>query len=169
MATETQFTILLWEIGIAVAVQVGVLIAILLTVQKSSTRIAALADDLHKRTVPILETTSSLLATTKPQIETIVSNLTESSEKLKAQVDEIVDRTRLQVVRADELVTRTMDKVEETTEMVQHTVISPVRQLAGILQGLSMGINVLFGRRGHNGHAQRRGNGAGVPGDEMFI
>lgn len=141
----------------------------MLLVQKSSAKMQTIADDLHKRTLPILEQANALVTTSKPQIETIVANLTDSSEKLKNQVDEIVDRARLQVVRADELVSRTMDRVEETTEMVQHTVISPIRQLAGVLQGLTMGINVLFGRRGNNGHGQRRGNGVGVPGDEMFI
>lgn len=169
MATETQFTILLWEIGIAVAIQAGVLIAVFIMLQKSSSRMTAIANDLHQRTVPILETTSRLLATTKPQIESIVANLSDSSEKLRNQVDDIIDRTRLHVVRADELVSRTMDKVEETTDMVQHTVISPVRQLAGVLQGVTMGINVLFGRRGQNGHGSRHGNGVGVPRDEMFI
>jgi len=169
MATESQFTVLLIEIGVAVAVQLGVLIGILMAVRKSSAKMETIADDIHRRTVPILESTSSLLANTKPQIETIVANLTDSSEKLKAQVDEIIDRTRLQVVRADELVSRTMDKVEETTEMVHHTVISPVRQLAGVLQGVTMGINVLFGRRGQNGQGQRQGKSVGDPRDEMFI
>lgn len=167
MATESQFTILLIEIGIAVVVQVIVLIAIMLRVQQSTAKMESIADDLHRRTVPILESSNALLATAKPQIETIVSNLTETSEKLKTQVDDIVDRTRLQVVRADELVTRTMNKVEETTDFVQHTVISPVRQLAGVLQAVTIGINVLFGRHGQNGHG--RGERVGVPRDEMFI
>jgi hypothetical protein len=34
-----------------------------------------------------------------------------------------------------------------------------------MLQGLSTGINVLFGRR----PAEGRGNGSGAPRDEMFI
>jgi len=164
---ETRFTILLIEIGILVAVQAAVLIGILMAVRKSQAKMEAISDDLHRRTVPILENASSLLATTKPQIEAVVANLSETSANLKAQVDDIIDRTRLQVVRADELVSRTMDKVEETTEMVQQTVISPVRQLAGLLQGLSIGMNVLFGKRG--GLPRRHGNGAGAPQDEMFI
>ncbi len=164
MATEGQFTVLLWELGILVVVQIAVLVGILLAVRKSSAKMEAIADDLHKRTVPILEMSNSLLATSKPQIETIVTNLTETSEKLKNQVDDIVDRTRLQVVRADELVTRTMNKVEETTEIVQHSVISPIRQIAGVLQGVTMGFNVLFGRRGSNGHGRH-----GAQRDEMFI
>jgi hypothetical protein len=168
MATEGQFTVLLWEVGILVVVQISVLVAVLLAVRKSSAKVEAIADDLHKRTVPILDMSNALLATSKPQIESIVSNLTETSEKLKNQVDDIVDRTRLQVVRADELVTRTMDRVEETTEMVQHSVISPIRQIAGLLQGVTMGINVLFGRRGNNGHG-RPSNVSGAQRDEMFI
>jgi hypothetical protein len=169
MATEAQFTILLWEIGIAVAIQFGVLVAILLMVQKSAAKMESIAADLQRRTVPILETTTALLITAKPQVETIIANLTESSAKLKSQVDDIADRTRQQVERADELVTRTMTKVEETTDFVQHTVITPARQLAGVFQGLSMGINVLFGRRGVSGQAPRSGNGAGASRDEMFI
>jgi hypothetical protein len=65
------------------------------------------------------------------------------------------------VIRADEMVTRTMDKVEETSEKVQHTVLSPVRHVSGILAGLSAGVNAFFTGQ------KRRGNGA--PNDEMFI
>ena len=165
MATESQFTVLLIEIGILVLVQVGAFAVFMMAVQKSASKMEAIADDLHRRTIPLLEGANSLLNTTKPQIETIVANLTDSSEKLKNQVDDLVDRTRLQVVRADELVTRTMDRVEETTEFVQHTVISPVRQIAGVLQGLTMGFNVLFGRRGPNGNGARHAGSR----DEMFI
>jgi hypothetical protein len=169
MATESQFTILLWEIGIAVAIQFGVLVAILLMVQKSTAKMESVANDIHRRAVPFLEAANALAITSKPQIEAVVANLTETSEKLRTQVDDIVDRARLQVARADELVTRTMDKVEETTEAVHHTVITPVRQLAGVLQGLTIGINVLFGRRGGPGHASRSGNGSAASRDEMFI
>jgi len=45
-----------------------------------------------------------------------------------------VDRTRLQVIRADELLNRTMDRIEETTDVVHRTVVSPVRQLSGLVQ-----------------------------------
>lgn len=164
---ETRFTILLVEIGLLVVVQIAVLIGILMAVRKTSDKMLKMADEVHRRALPLLDATNALVQNTRPQIETIVANLTETSEKLKAQVDridstvtDVMDRTRLQVVRADELVSRTMDKVETTTEFVHHTVISPVRQLAGILQGLSTGFNVFFGRRG---------NSHGAPRDEMFI
>lgn len=171
--TESQSTILLIEIGIAVTIQAAVLITLLLTVRKSTSKMETLAEELQKRTLPVLDATNAMLQTARPQVETIVTNLAEASSMLKDQVSridqtvtDVVDRTRLQVVRADELVSRTMDKVETTTDFVQHTVISPVRQVAGVLQALTTGMNVLFGK-----HRQARGNGhgTGVPRDEMFI
>ena len=164
---ETRFTILLIEIGIAMTLQITALLSIMAKVRKSSEKLDAIADDIHRRTIPILETANALLNTAKPQVETILGNLTEASTELKVQVGDIVDRARLQVVRADELVSRTIDKVEETTEMVQHTVISPIRQLAGVLSGVTMGFNVLFRRRGGNGRGPR--HGGSDQRDEMFI
>lgn len=166
---ETRFTILLVEVGILAVVQVFVLLGIYAMMKKSSDKMMSLAEELHQRTVPILDSTSAMLKTVKPQVETIISNLATTSDTLKAQVDrvdttvtDIIDRTRLQVVRADEMVSRAMDKVETTTEMVHHTVISPVRQVSGVLQGLATAMSVLLGRR-------PQANGTGGPRDEMFI
>jgi hypothetical protein len=67
------------------------------------------------------------------------------------------------VIRADELLNRTMDKVEETTEIVHRTVVSPIRQLAGVVQGLSAGVEYFLSSK------RRRRNGVAAPQDEMFI
>jgi hypothetical protein len=67
----------------------------------------------------------------------------------------------LQVIRADEFVTSTMDKLEETRETVQRTVVSPVRQLSGLMHGLSVGVETFLSRR--------RRNAGPVQRDEMFI
>jgi len=58
------------------------------------------------------------------------------------------------------MLTRTMDRIEETSEKVQHTVMSPVRQVSGIVQALSTGFGSYFQQK-------RRRNGG--PSDEMFI
>jgi hypothetical protein len=57
-----------------------------------------------------------------------------------------------------------MDKVEETSDAVHKTVISPLRQVNGLMSAISTGVEVFLG-------AKRRQpkNGAGVPQDEMFI
>ncbi len=165
---ETRFTVLLIEIGVALALQIGILLAILFTVKKSSARMQALAEEVQRRALPTLDAAQSLLTTTKPKIEELIANAAATTatiksqvERLDATVNDVIDRTRLHVIRADELVTRTMDRVEETTELVHHTVVSPVRQVAGIVQGLTAGLGALLGRRTRNR--------AGQPQDEMFI
>jgi hypothetical protein len=74
-----------------------------------------------------------------------------------------VDRARLQVIRADEVMGRTLDRVDEVGEAMHHKVLSPVRQLSGIVSGLSVGFDALFRR------SKRRGNGTGAPEDELFV
>lgn len=165
---ETRFTILLVEIGIALVVEIGILIAILATVKKSAARMQALADEVQRRALPTMEAAQSLIETAKPKIEELINNAAATSATVKSQlerldvtVNDIIDRTRLHVIRADELVTRTMDRVEETTDMVHHTVISPIRQVSGVVQGLTTALATFLGRRSRDR--------AGVPQDEMFI
>lgn len=168
---ETRFTVLLFEIGLAVLVQVGVLLAILFTVLKSSKRMESLADELHKRALPTLDATQAFIQKTSPRVDIILDNVSASSTLLRQQLEhmdktvtDVVDRARLQVIRTDELVTRTLDRVEETTDIVHHSVISPVKQLAALVDGISAGLNALLGRK-----SRRDGERVGVPQDEMFI
>ncbi len=166
---ETRFTILLIEVGAAIVIQIALLAAVLSAVKKSTTRMESLAGEIQRRALPTLDAAQQLITNTKPRIEEIIANAAEATATLKMQlerldetVSDIVDRTRLQVIRADDLVGKTMDRVEYTTELVHTTVISPIRQLSAVVQGLTAGLTVLLGRHGKNdGSAQQR--------DEMFI
>ena len=111
----------------------------------------------------------------RPKVQLVVSNLAETTTSVRAEVQrvdatvsDVVDRARLQVIRADEMLTRTFDRVEHTSDVVAKTVVSPVRQVSGIVRGVTAGVEFLLGNRGgKNGgaRAQRRA----VPQDEMFI
>ena len=143
--------------SLAVVIQAGILVALYVSVRKSSARMEAIMADLHKKTAPILESTQGLMVDSRPKIEAITDNLLAASSSIKSQVERLdatvsdaVDRTRLQIIRADDLVTRTMDRVEETTDIVHNTVISPVRQMAGLVTGLTTGLGAFFGRRGNS-------------------
>jgi len=157
--------------AIAVVIQAGILVGLFLTVRKTTQRVESLASEVRTKAIPTLETAQSMLVELRPRVTDIVANVDESARMARAQlerldvtVSDIVDRTRLQVIRADELVNRTMDRVEETTDMVHRTVISPIRQLSGLMTGLSAGLEYFLGRR-----RRQRGDGAGVPQDELFI
>ncbi len=155
----------------AVVIQAGMLVGMYLAVRKTGAKVEALAAEVKTKVLPTADLAQSMMIDLRPKIETMVGNVSESTTLVKAQlgrvdatVNDVLDRTRLQVIRADELLSSTMDKVEETTEMVHRTVVSPIRQLAGVVQGLSVGLEYFLGAK-----RSRRRNNVSVPQDEMFI
>src|SRR5258708_10911157 len=167
--TLLKFFIAVTSIG--VAVQAGSLAALYGAVRKSSERMEAVATEVKSKVLPTVETAQSLLEELRPRIDVISTNLAESSDlmrnqlgRLDATVTDALDRARLQVIRADELLNRTMDKVEETSEVVHKTVISPLRQVSGLMAAINTAVDVfLVHKRRHPR------NGAGVPQDDMCV
>ena len=156
---------------LAIIIQAGILAALFFTVKKTTARMETLADQVATRAIPLMDSAKTILEDSAPKLKEITSNLVDATGTLKGQVDrmdgtvnDLLDRTRLQVIRVDELVSRTLDRVEETTELVQATVVSPVKQISGIVQGLSVGIGAFL--------SKRRGNRSGelvVEDEELFI
>jgi hypothetical protein len=153
----------------AVVIQAGILVAMYLAVRQTTARLETLATDVRTKVLPAAEIAHSMLVEFRPLLQTVVANVAESStmvraqiERLDATVSDAVDRTRLQVIRADELLNRTLDRVESTTDLVHKTVLSPVRQLSGLVQGITSGLDFLIGGR-------RKRNGVPTTQDEMFI
>jgi|SRR5579863_2794061 len=154
----------------AVVIQAGILVAMYLAVRQTAERMETLASEVRTKVLPAAEIVHAMLVQFRPHLETLVTNVSESStvvrtqiERLDATVSDAIDRTRLQVIRADELLNRTLDRVENTTDLVHKTVISPVRQLSGLVQGITTGLEFLIGSK------RRQRNGVPVPQDEMFI
>src|SRR6202142_1042314 len=154
----------------AVGSQAGILVAMYLACRQTAGRRETLATEVRTKVLPAAEIVHSMLVQYRPHLDTLVANVSESStmvraqmERLDATVSDAIDRTRLQVIRADELLGRTLDRVESTTDLVHNTVVSPVRQLAGLVQGITTGLEFLIGNK------RRQRNGVPVPQDEMFI
>ena len=168
---DTLLKIFIAVTTLAVVVQAGILVGLYLAVRKSTARMEALATEVKSRVLPTVETAQNLMVELRPKIDVISNNLAESSDlvrnqlgRLDATVTDVLDRARLQVIRADELLNRTMDKVEETSEVVHKTVISPLRQVNGLMAAISTGVDVFLGQKRRHPR-----NGGGVPQDEMFI
>ena len=185
IGTITMDDKLTWFIAVtaaAVVLQMLILLAMYLAVRKLSGRMETLADKLEDttaivqtRVLPVIDNTKNMqqevqnfLQTTRPKVEKLVENFSQISntaratvERFDATANDAIDRIRLQVIRGDEMVSRALDRVEETTEKVQHTVMSPVRQVSGIMQAISTGFGAYFSTQ------KRRRNGG--PSDEMFI
>jgi len=157
---------------LAVVIQAGVMVGLFLSVRKTSARMEEIATKLETKISPILDSTHDIMADATPKLKDVASNLLESSITMKAQLSrvdatmrDVAERSRLQIIRMDQMLSTTLDKIEETTEMVNQTVISPVKQFSGIVQGLSAGIGTFFANR------KQRTGGATPAGhdDEMFI
>ena len=161
--------------GAAVLLQACLLAAMYFTMRKSSARMESLATEVKNKALPALNQAQLILTEVRPNLEIIAENVKDITktvrveiERVDATVNDVVDRARLQIIRADELLGRTLDRVEQTSEIVQKTVVSPVRQISGLMQGITAGIEFLFagrGRRNGGGRESRRP----VPQDEMFI
>ncbi|MFZ0801685.1 MAG: hypothetical protein WBQ09_03525 [Terriglobales bacterium] len=163
-----NLTIFIAVTAAAVVIQAGILVAMYLAVRKTSARTEALANELRSKVLPTVDLAHAMLADLRPKVDTIVNNFSDSSamakhqmERLDATMSDLLDRARLQVIRADELVGRALDRVEETGDMVHKTVVSPVRQVSGVLQGLTAGLEFFF--------SGRRRSRDGAARDEMFI
>jgi hypothetical protein len=155
----------------AVVIQACILVAMYLAVRQTASRMEAISTEVRTKVLPAAEVMHSMLSEFRPHLEILVANVSESStlvrnqiERLDATVSDAIDRTRLQVIRADELLNRTLDRVENTTDLVHKTVVSPVRQISGLVQGITTGLEFLIGAR-----RRQRSNGVPVTQDEMFI
>ena len=137
--------------ALAVVIQMGILVALFVSVRKTSAQVLTLASSIESKAVPALDAANSILVDTRPRMTEIAANLAALSASLRSSVDrfdstfgDALDRTRRQVIRADELVNRTMDHVEETTEILHEGVLAPVQRVAGLVQGLTVGIDTFF-------------------------
>ena len=147
--------IFIYATAVAVILQMFILLVLVISLRKTSTKLEALASEIHGRAMPILTSAEGLLNDSRGKVELVMGNLVATTSTLKTQMD------RLDVTIND-IVTRTLDRVEQTTEIVQHTVVSPVRQISGIVQGLSVGVSAFFG---HN----RRRRARATQDEELFI
>jgi hypothetical protein len=134
-----------------------------------------LADEIKTKILPVVDKADVMLTEIRPKVQVIATHVEETTamvrsevERVDATISDVVDRARLQVIRADELMSRTLDRVEQTSEIVHKTVISPVRQVSGLVQGLTVGLEFLFGGRGRRNGGSRNERRP-VPQDEMFI
>jgi hypothetical protein len=172
---DDKLTIFIGVTAAAVVLQMLIMAAMFFTMRKLSKRVEAVTEDVQSKLMPILADSKKLtsdvqafLTTARPKIDLLVENASSISATAKAQAQQIdvaltafISRARLQGIRVDEMVTRTLDRVETTSAKVQHTVVSPLRHVNGILQGIGVGVEAFFDKQ-----KRQRSGGSN---DEMFI
>lgn len=166
---STALTVFIAITSVAVVLQMAILFGLYLTVRRSSAQMESIALDFQRRVIPIIENTRDVLADATPKLKEITSNLTEVSDTLRKQAATLGDaavemavRARNKVAQADEMISHTLERVERTTGAMQNSVLSPVRRVNGILQGISVGIGAFLNQKRERTDRERRTNDEGM-------
>ncbi len=172
---DDKLTIFIAVTAGAFVTQMLILAVMAAIMWRMAARVHSLTETLESRAMPLLENAKkltgdvqSLVETARPKVEVLLDNASvisttarNQTQKLDATLTDFMDRARLQAIRVDEMLTRTFDRVEDTSSKVENTVMSPLRHLNGVLQGIGAGLETLFqkSRQPKNGRHN----------DEMFI
>jgi methyl-accepting chemotaxis protein len=167
---ETLLAVFVGLTALAILIQMGVLLAILVSSKKTGAQLQRLSKEVEEDLLPMIRDAKVLLTEATPKVREILDNLAalsatarQDAERISSTANQINDKVRQQMARADELVGRTLTRVEEATENVQQAITSPMRQISAVMTGVAAGLAEFLGGR----KVQRQRNA--MPRDEMFI
>jgi hypothetical protein len=154
MELNTEVTVALILVAVAVLMQAGAMLGIWLTTRKMLAQVEGVRSDVKQRLDPLAQSVLEIVNNAREPVRTISANLTDISQMLRdrtANADqvaaELLDKSRLQIARVDRLVTDLVEKVETTADSVQQGVLAPIREVSAVVKGVRSGIEFLFRRR----------------------
>lgn len=170
---ETLLIAFIGVTSVAVVLQTVMLAGMYRASRKTGERIHALTNQVNEKVLPLVDKVRGIVDESAPAIQTAVANLTETSTLVREKaglisenVTEIVAMARSRAGQADILADRTMQRVDLTAAAVQQAVLSPVRRLSALAEGLAAGVGQYVGGR----KTRRNSNKGPIPADdEMFI
>jgi ABC-type transporter Mla subunit MlaD len=123
-------------------------------------RVDGIANIVEQKTGPILDRTTQILDDLTPKIQSFTENAEQISYTVRTKVDELGEtvrqlnetvqeingRSRLQIARVDGIVTDALIATEEIAGSVRESIKTPVRQIAGLIAGVKVGIETLIAR-----------------------
>ncbi len=140
-------------VAVAMSAQAVALVAMAIGAAKARKRGMEIAEELRIKVLPVIDGAQEILRDTTPKIKIITENLVETSHIVRSQaqefdatLSEVNDRTRAQVARVDGMITSTLTTTAEIVATIQQSIRVPVRQVAGLVNGLKAGLDVLVGR-----------------------
>lgn len=151
---NTEITVALILVAIAVLMQAGAMLGIFLTMRKMQEQVEGVRADVKARIDPLTHSVLEILNNSREPLRSISANLVEISTMLRdrtASADqvaaELLDKSKLQIVRVDRMVTDLVDKVESTADSVQKGVLLPIHEVSAVFKGVRSGLEFLFRHR----------------------
>jgi hypothetical protein len=140
-------------VSVAVVLQLVVLVTMAIGAAKTQKQILGIAQELHAKAVPIMDSVTRAVEKTAPKVDRITDNLVETTNVLRDKaheldivISEAATRARAQVVRVDTAMTDSLNTVGRVTAEVHHAVMVPVRHISGVIHGIKAGLETLVGR-----------------------
>lgn len=150
-AFRTVITLLAVVATVSMVLQAFFAFGMYRTVQRLRDRL----EPLIARAEPVIDNANRILAEARPRIEEMTRKAVEVVETARAQVatyDELLNdaagRARQHIERLDYLLADTTERVQETASAVQSSLLRPVREVNGVMNGVRAALTTLArGRR----------------------
>ena len=143
-------------VAAALTVQAIALIVMAVGAAKARKHGLEMAEDLKMKLLPLIAEAHAMVRDTSPKLKVITENLVETSHVVRAKAAEFDatmsdanDRARMQIARVDTMVGKTLTTTQELMATLENAVRVPVREVAGIVNGLKAGLDVLIGKAKH--------------------
>lgn len=156
---------------IAIIVQMGILVAMYLSIRAATQQMHQIAVEMHRKIDPILVRVGRILETSEEKISSIVTDAAEMTRTARAQaqkvdrvVTEALDRMRAQIVRVDTILTGTLETIEDAGLKFRRSFLGPLQNASAVLKGIKSGIDFIRGQRaGRSSEARQEQD------EELFI
>ncbi len=149
---ETLLLIFVAVTGAAVLLQAVILLALFLTLRKTSIALSSQMEEVRATVLPAVTEGKELLSRVGPKIDSIVADVAKLTGDMRAQsadlqesATEILERVRRQTSRVDAMLSSALDKVDRAGGLVSDAVNAPLRQVSAIAAALKAGLGALRG------------------------
>jgi hypothetical protein len=140
-------------VAVAMVVQAIVVIVTAVGAMKASKRALTIAEELHAKVGPLIDTTHVMIHDSAPKVKVITENLVEASHVVRSKAAEfdatasdLNARARAQAARVDGMVSGVLNTTSEISNTLQRAVQVPVKEFVGLVNGFKAGLDVLVGR-----------------------
>ena len=161
--------------AIALLTQAVVFVAMAVGAMKTQKRVTEILEEVRAVALPLLNKSHGLVDDLTPKVKEIVANVheisgnvEEISQVVKLKIHEVEPtitamnetvldtnrKTKAQITKVDGMVTSTLNATAELGGILQNSIRTPVKEMAGILNGLKAGYDTLI--RGARGFTSAR-------------
>lgn len=162
-------------VAFAMLIQSIAVIVMVIGAAKARKRMMEIVNEVRTKAMPMIVSTHEFIRETTPKIKVITENLVETSHVIRTKaheydvtLTEVNAKTRAQVARVDSMVTTALTATGEIAATIQNGIRTPVREFAGMMNGLKAAVDVLAGKAKGFGTFGRGGGRTGGDSD-LFV